>query len=345
MTNQYFLGPNGEQMTEMLTGSGVESRWLHTNVYAGGNLIATYQNDGSGPHFRLTDWLGTMRVQTDYSGVIEQRCPSLPFGDGPQCHGATEQFFTGKERDSESGLDYFGARYYGSSMGRWMSPDWSAKADPVPYAKLDNPQSLNLYSYVYNNPLSRSDPDGHEVDLTNKDQKLRNETEKRILSNVNKNERGLFNTTTDKNGKTTLNLNKDATANFDGKHSNGYNMLTQAIGAKAVASVEINDHPTSPFDGHSFNTGADAGGGRTFTFSNGNASIFLSTNGDESGVSLRGMQHQIIDNPVGIIAGHELLGHGRLNMLGQPSGEGDAVGVENQLRREQGLPQRLPGYN
>ena len=68
---------------------------------------------------------------------------------------------TGKERDNESGNDYFGARYYASSMGRFMSPDWSAKIMPVPYAKLDNPQSLNLYSYVWNNPLSRNDPTGH----------------------------------------------------------------------------------------------------------------------------------------------------------------------------------------
>jgi len=70
---------------------------------------------------------------------------------------------TGKERDAESGLDYFGARYYGSNMGRWMSPDWSAKEDPVPYAKLDNPQSLNLYGYVLNNPLGDADPDGHQT--------------------------------------------------------------------------------------------------------------------------------------------------------------------------------------
>ncbi|MGH9724934.1 MAG: RHS repeat-associated core domain-containing protein [Candidatus Acidiferrales bacterium] len=68
---------------------------------------------------------------------------------------------TGKERDSESGLDYFGARYYASSMGRFMSPDWSAKQEPVPYSKLDDPQTLNLYSYVGNNPLSRADKDGH----------------------------------------------------------------------------------------------------------------------------------------------------------------------------------------
>jgi len=69
--------------------------------------------------------------------------------------------YTGKERDSESGNDYFGARYYASTMGRFLSPDWSAKEEPVPYAKLDNPQTLNLYQYMRNNPLSGTDPDGH----------------------------------------------------------------------------------------------------------------------------------------------------------------------------------------
>jgi RHS repeat-associated protein len=70
--------------------------------------------------------------------------------------------FTGKERDTESGLDYFGARYYGSNMGRFMSPDWSSEPDPVPYADLSNPQSLNMYAYVRNNPLRTVDPDGHD---------------------------------------------------------------------------------------------------------------------------------------------------------------------------------------
>jgi RHS repeat-associated protein len=69
--------------------------------------------------------------------------------------------FTGKERDAESGLDYFGARYYASNMGRWMSPDWADKPEAVPYSSLDNPQSLNLYGYVLNNPLSKADADGH----------------------------------------------------------------------------------------------------------------------------------------------------------------------------------------
>jgi RHS repeat-associated protein len=48
-------------------------------------------------------------------------------------------------------------------MGRFLSPDWSAKEEPVPYAKLDDPQSLNLYAYVGNNPLSRVDKDGHST--------------------------------------------------------------------------------------------------------------------------------------------------------------------------------------
>ena len=47
-------------------------------------------------------------------------------------------------------------------MGRFMSPDWSAKEEPVPYAKLDDPQTLNLYAYLQNNPLGGVDADGHD---------------------------------------------------------------------------------------------------------------------------------------------------------------------------------------
>jgi RHS repeat-associated protein len=76
--------------------------------------------------------------------------------------------FTGKERDTETGgidgNDYFGARYYASSMGRFLSPDSNDDEDdpdPVPYADPENPQSLNLYAYVQNNPLGATDSDGH----------------------------------------------------------------------------------------------------------------------------------------------------------------------------------------
>jgi RHS repeat-associated protein len=69
--------------------------------------------------------------------------------------------FTGKERDAETGLDYFGARYLASAQGRFTSPDWSPTPQPVPFADLSNPQTLNLYSYVANNPLRTTDPNGH----------------------------------------------------------------------------------------------------------------------------------------------------------------------------------------
>jgi len=80
---------------------------------------------------------------------------------GPLYDTRTESRYTGKERDTESGLDYFGARYYASNMGRFMSADWSPNIQPVPYASLGDPQSLNLYIYAGNNPLSRFDLDGH----------------------------------------------------------------------------------------------------------------------------------------------------------------------------------------
>jgi len=73
--------------------------------------------------------------------------------------------YTGKERDTESGNDDFGARYYNSATGRWLSPDWSAQIEPVPYAHLGNPQSLNLYAYVLNNPLVNIDVDGHDCSV------------------------------------------------------------------------------------------------------------------------------------------------------------------------------------
>jgi RHS repeat-associated protein len=86
----------------------------------------------------------------------------LPYGEEYNPQITTNNYkFTGKERDAETGLDYFGARYYGNALGRFLTPDWAAKATGVPYADFGDPQSLNLYSYVRNNPLARIDPDGH----------------------------------------------------------------------------------------------------------------------------------------------------------------------------------------
>ena len=65
------------------------------------------------------------------------------------------QQFTLKERDVETGLDYFGARYYGSMQGRFVSPDPLLSS-----GKLEDPQTWNHYSYTLNNPLALIDPTG-----------------------------------------------------------------------------------------------------------------------------------------------------------------------------------------
>jgi len=159
MTNQYLYGADGQAVAEM-DGSG---NWLRTNVRVGGQFLAELQ--GTKTYYRLNDHLGTVRAEFGSDGCLSTYT-SLPFGDGQTtvangCADITLHHFTGKERDTESGNDYFGARYYASSMGRFMSPDWSDDPDPIPYADTDNPQSLNLYGYVGNNPMNDVDDDGH----------------------------------------------------------------------------------------------------------------------------------------------------------------------------------------
>ena len=143
VTARYLVDLGGDQITELNTQNGttaVPLGWAHSNIFSAARLTATY--DTKGLHYELADPLGTKRVQTNISGQIEESCVSLPFGDALTCtqnsalttsDDATEHHFTGKERDTESGNDYFSARYYASSMGRFMSPD------PLPWLGWQNP--------------------------------------------------------------------------------------------------------------------------------------------------------------------------------------------------------------
>jgi RHS repeat-associated protein len=108
------------------------------------------------------DQLGSSRLLTTTGGWPVWQGTYTPFGREVNSEFTTNHYkFTGKERDAESNLDNFGARYNGSTLGRFMSSDWSALPVPVPYADNRDPQSLNLYSYVRNNPTSITDEDGH----------------------------------------------------------------------------------------------------------------------------------------------------------------------------------------
>ena len=152
----------------------------------------------------VQDHLGTARMIVDASGGLTEdpnvvgyqgvmRHDYLPFGgeilpnQGTQnvrtaAQGYGNSFdslrlkFTGKERDTETGLDYFGARYYANLQGRF------AAADPLfTSGKPASPQSWNRYSYVMNNPLRLIDPTGLDSEDTYKESQQRNQTPPRKI--------------------------------------------------------------------------------------------------------------------------------------------------------------------
>ncbi len=143
----------GERVRTETDGTG---NWQHTNVYAGSELLATY--DAAGLHFYLADPLGTRRVQLNSAGQVEGTDASLPYGDGfaqTASDDPTTQHYAQLSFDAETGLDHAEARQYAPWMGRWTAPDpYNGSYD------LANPQSLNRYAYVNNNPLGFVDPSG-----------------------------------------------------------------------------------------------------------------------------------------------------------------------------------------
>jgi RHS repeat-associated protein len=127
--------------------------------FMSGGTVSYAVNSLSDTHFYFADHLGTVSLIVNANGSVESKSEFDPYGvevDG-NAWDANHYKFTGKERDTESGLDDFGARYYSSNMGRFMSPDSPG------FTHLSNPQAWNLYSYTYNNPISFVDPDGHDV--------------------------------------------------------------------------------------------------------------------------------------------------------------------------------------
>lgn len=171
----------------------IDSNGTTVFVYdVGSQVIAEYHSDpvppaagGGGTSYLTRDHLGSTRVVTKADGTVKARYDYLPFGEeipstvgsrssvvGYSAADSTKQKFTSKERDTESGLDYFLARYYSAAQGRFTSPDDFdgnpaslsndfERSSALPYAMLLNPQTFNQYAYVENNPLSHVDPDGH----------------------------------------------------------------------------------------------------------------------------------------------------------------------------------------
>ncbi len=112
----------------------------------------------TGVSYYHLDALGSVRAVTDDAGTVLGRHDYPPFGEEYEPEdGADARRFTGKERDEETELDYFSARYYVQRQGRFTSADDPSYMDPF------DPQSMNRYAYALNNPVLYIDPDGHQA--------------------------------------------------------------------------------------------------------------------------------------------------------------------------------------
>ena len=158
---------------------GLEGHTLNGMAFSMWGGRATWDRAGkfsssASINWLITDHLGTPRMVIDQSGTLAnvKRHDYLPFGEelfagtggrtvgqGYTAVDGVRQQFTSKERDAETGLDYFLARYFASTQGRFTSTDPLQAS-----ARNGTPQSWNRYSYVLNNPLNLIDPSGLEDD-------------------------------------------------------------------------------------------------------------------------------------------------------------------------------------
>jgi RHS repeat-associated protein len=197
----------------------------------------------------VTDQLGTPRLVFDQTGSLAatKRHDYLPFGEelssgqngrtttlgyGPD---GIRQKFTDKERDVETGLDYFGARYYSSTQGRFNSPD-----DLLNDTHVSDPATWNLYVYTRNNPLRYVDPSGEKVHSGN----LTADEQNELIADW-KNKTGYRNVYFDQK---TNNLVIDTSAGFNGGSAAARTQLSDAVATNNVFDlVHSNGDPNLLF--------------------------------------------------------------------------------------------------
>ncbi len=159
---RFGFDANGRRSTQWDNNSASVNQ---TQYYAAGEAVAFWSAVDGNINFEYHDWIGTARMRTDLNGnpATAASFSSLPFGEPNATGGADldSTHFAGLDQNgsfsaSSLGLHHATFREYNSTLGRWMSPD--------PYTgsyDLRNPQSLNRYSYVLNNPLTNFDHSGH----------------------------------------------------------------------------------------------------------------------------------------------------------------------------------------
>ena len=131
---------------------------------AGGSKSADFSSGSpqKGVVYYHTDHLGNAHLITDSQGNILREEVRYPYGLDraieDTANVSADYVYTGKEHDEETGLVYFGARYYSPEIGRWITPDPLFLQKPTKVSEY--PLEANLYAYVRGNPVTYVDPDG-----------------------------------------------------------------------------------------------------------------------------------------------------------------------------------------
>ena len=157
----YYVWQDGAVIAEFSNSAANNSIvWGKNYIYLGGRLLATQTSLGTGEavEFSHPDLLGTRLVSNAAQGTAFEQA-NLPFGVALQSEstvGETNRRFTSYDRSNTTGIDYAVNRFYDPMQGRFT------QADPIRMAaaSLGNPQSLNLYAYVNNDPVNKVDPSG-----------------------------------------------------------------------------------------------------------------------------------------------------------------------------------------
>jgi RHS repeat-associated protein len=313
-------------------------------IYFGGKRAARIDLPANTVHYYLSDHLGSTGIVASAAGAVEEESDYYPFGTEVVVTGGVNELkFTGKRRDTESLLDYFGARYYGNALGRFTS------ADPIHFqaSMLRDPQRFNLYAYVRNNPLKLVDPKGESIELTG-DEKERKKTLEALKSQVgSKAGTYLYDNTDQKTGKHYVGI---YTNGPDGKGADLSKLGAPAAGLSAVirstenvqASVVPNGTVIHDDSGGLAKIGSINDGrspGATYTEKGVLKVAILDPSTDPGRVPGERMSNgQPGDVDQGILIGHEL-GHAAFQMKGtflwSPNSTSDkaALNLENDVRK------------
>ncbi len=166
--NSYYADKYFERK-ELLNGGYQEIKHIYLEDVPIADIIYDSTTGETKTVYITPDHLNSASIITDEQGQVEELHDYYPFGDQNYQQQASDSvvnnLYTGKELDSESSLYYYGARYYDSAVGKFISIDpYNQRLPQLDDQKLKmfltNPQQLNFYSYTSNNPVNRVDPNG-----------------------------------------------------------------------------------------------------------------------------------------------------------------------------------------